>query len=146
MKGVTIRPATDDEAKICVGQWLRLVTRVPKSEDDGLKWAAFGRGQVNTSELRPLLLGFIASIAYSSARLDVAVLDGDDEPLGFVCWSPGELHYVHVTGQARRKGLGTTLFRHAIAGPYTPTFMTDSGRALEQHALRIIAAEQAAAT
>ena len=90
--------------------------------------------------------------------LDVAAMDG--EPLGFVSFAsiihtadsvPDEatfvlsrntaLNYIFVTGEARRRGLGTTLFRHAVKGDYTPTFMTRAGRALEEHALRLIAAE-----
>ena len=123
--------------------WLRSIAgRIPNGPD-GVAWAKCGRAEVRAPMMFAAMANPIANIA---ARSDVLVADLTGEPLGFVCLSHEDgmrhLHYIFVTGEARRKGLGTMLFRHAIKGDYTPTFMTRAGRALEEHALRLIAADQ----
>lgn len=131
-----IRPATQDERDRFVRSTWRRTFASPKAYTAS-PWVAeyFGLlGSEGGMLSKQLWLDAHATMIDGLlARSSVAVAHVDDECLGWVAWSPAQLHYVYVASSFRREGVGAALLRHAIANcdeHLAPSHLTIDGEAL----------------
>jgi GNAT superfamily N-acetyltransferase len=112
-----IRPASQDERDRFVSSTWRRTFASPRSYGirnlTGDYFSLHGsEGALVSKQL------WLDAHAWIIARVlehsSVAVASIGDECLGWVCWSPDQVHYVYVASRFRRSGVASALLRHAL--------------------------------
>lgn len=136
---ISIRPATPAERKRFRDQWARTV-RAPGHEvsqrlgrNAMISLGKFVKTGPPGHYIAPSLLrrALEAEIDRMMDRCDVLVADlvtVPGEPLGWCAFEGERLHFVHVLGPARMKGIGRALVQ--ASGTNKATYLTEAGKAL----------------
>lgn len=107
----TTRPSTEDERSIAYDAWWKQMADLrPPQTPMGLWRRGCQERVVKTLEL---------------SRVRVATpTDDDEDVLGLVCFSPGQIHFVYVKFHVRRWGIARRLLDEAANGADSVIFTT----------------------